>query len=156
MTTWSPQARTDDLIESRVGDDLIVYDTRADRVHCLNPSAVALWRLCDGRSTPEVLAQVLAVDDVEVVWHGLRQLGEQDLLETPAPASRPDSLSRRDALRKLVIGGTIGFAVPTVISIVAPEAASATTCRTSGQTCTGLLQGTCCGGLLCVLGRCGL
>ncbi len=152
MTSWAPRARATGLVESAVADDVILYDTSADRVHCLNPSAAALWRCCDGERTPSKLANLLGVDDVEVVWHGLRQLGEQGLLETPMPDPGDKAVSRRDALRKIVIGGAIGFAIPTVISIVAPEAASAASCRKAGESCTGLLdQGTCCPGLICAV-----
>lgn len=144
-------ARSDGLIETEIADDLVVYDTSVDRVHCLNTSAAALWRACDGTRSLKDLAAFLQVDDAEVIWQGLRQLDEQDLLIGRLPSPRPENLSRREALRKIAIGGAIGFAVPTVISIAAPEAASAASCRRLGQSCQGaiLSQGTCCPGLLC-------
>jgi hypothetical protein len=155
MTPWAPRARADGLIETQVADDMVVYDTATDRVHCLNPSAVALWRACDGAHTPVDLAGALGAE-YEVVWHGLRQLGEQGLLETPVPGPPAQHVSRREALRKIVIGGAIGFAVPTVISIIAPEPAAAASCRTLGEPCT--TEAQCCKVLgvaqLCVLDLC--
>lgn len=156
MNPWAPEARSDGLIESDLAGDVVVYDTRADRVHCLNSSAAALWRLCDGNRGPEALSQALGIDDVEIVWHGLRQLGEQGLLVGTVPDRKPEPVSRRDALRKIVIGGAIGFAVPTVISIIAPAPADAASCKSLGQACTSAAQ--CCKILgvaqLCVLFVC--
>jgi hypothetical protein len=147
---WHPLARTDGLTQSQVGDEVVVYDMAMDRAHCLNPSAAALWRACNGLRTPQMLAEALGVDDVDLVWHGLRQLADETLLQTPVPEAHSSRLSRRDYLRKIAIGAAIGWGVPTVLSIVVPEAAAAASCLPAGASCL-LNPKPCCPGLTCTI-----
>jgi hypothetical protein len=44
--------RRSDVAERWVGDDLVLYDSRAASLHLLNHTAAAVWHLCDGRNTP--------------------------------------------------------------------------------------------------------
>ncbi|MDQ6698338.1 MAG: PqqD family protein, partial [Actinomycetota bacterium] len=46
--SFRPRARTSGLLESGVGDELVLYDVEHDRAHALNAPALALWRACDG------------------------------------------------------------------------------------------------------------
>lgn len=153
-----PMARTTGLLESPADDELVLYDVEHDRAHALNAPALALWRACDGTADVAELARLLATDR-DVVWFGLRELDQQGLLVSPLPASTDlRRIGRREMLRKVAVGGTIGLAVPTIISVVAADPAAAASCRTLGQTCTGgalvclgAAQGTCCAGLVCCL-----
>jgi hypothetical protein len=68
---------------------MMVMDTRADRVHHLNATMAAVWTLCDGKRSPERIAECLAetfdcseVDDVvAAVREALRSLTGLGLLE---------------------------------------------------------------------------
>lgn len=55
-TTLLPKARTEGLIINELTDEVLVYDLRRDKAHCLNPTAAAVWRLCDGQSTAAQIA----------------------------------------------------------------------------------------------------
>ena len=46
----NPCARSEDLIVEELGEELLVYDMKADRGHCLSPVAARVWRRCDGRT----------------------------------------------------------------------------------------------------------
>ncbi|MEJ7582721.1 MAG: PqqD family protein [Acidimicrobiales bacterium] len=154
--SFAPTARTAGLLESLVEDELVLYDVERDRVHALNPTALALWRACDGEADVAKLSQRLAVDP-DVVWYGLRELDRRGLLGPGMPSGADDRrIARRALLKKLAVGGTVGLAAPTILSVVAADPAAAVTCRTSGQSCTGgffacglAVQGTCCTGLRC-------
>lgn len=63
-----PARRTKDLECQEVGDELMVMDARADRVHVLNATMAAIWKLCDGARSSEQIAQALSevVDCSEV------------------------------------------------------------------------------------------
>ena len=63
-----PARRTQDLESQEVGDELMLIDARSDRVHVLNPTMAAIWKLCDGERSPEQIAQALSgvVDCSEV------------------------------------------------------------------------------------------
>ncbi|MEO7556111.1 MAG: PqqD family peptide modification chaperone [Acidimicrobiales bacterium] len=136
--TWLPRARRERLAVTEVGGEVVVYDLDADRAHCLNPSALAIWQSCDGSRTVAEVATVIDAPNEEAVWHGLHQLASEGLLDSALPATAPDrSVSRREMLRKIAIGGAVGLAVPTVISIVAPQAAAAVSKSGNCQACNG-------------------
>lgn len=129
-----PRARTEELLVEELGEEVLVYDQRRDRAHCLNRAAALVWRACDGRTTvTDVAARLegeLAVPAGEpVVWMALHRLERARLLaepvELPAPRAR---FSRREVVRALGIAGGLALALPAVESIVAPLAAQAATC----------------------------
>jgi len=154
--SFVPVRRSAGLLESPVGDELVLYDVGDDRAHALNPTALALWRACDGTADVAALARRLAVEP-ELVWYGLRELDRQSLLMSPLPVGGHDRrIGRREMLKKVAVGGAIGLAVPTILSVVAADPAAAATCKTAGQLCTGgqnncvgAPQGNCCAGLRC-------
>jgi hypothetical protein len=149
-----PRARVECLARE-FGDEVLVYDLQRDVGHCLNSTAAAAWKLCDGNHSPPQIARVLsrqfsAQVDESVVLLALDQLADARLLVEPVvPAKR---LSRRVAIRRIGIAAAI--ALPLVTSIVAPTPAQAASCRPNGAPCTSFLQ--CCS-LLCgpVTGICG-
>jgi len=48
--SWRP-LRRQDLVDQAAGEETLLYDPTADAVHVLNPTAQAIWDLCDGRHT---------------------------------------------------------------------------------------------------------
>ena len=61
-TRSAPHPRRRDDVTVTVSDDRTVLRAADDSVHVLNPTAHALWVLCDGRTTPTEMAE--AVCDV--------------------------------------------------------------------------------------------
>ena len=59
-TEFLPQARHEALITKEADGELLVYDEQRDRAHCLNETAAAVWRLCDGHTTVSEIAQAIA------------------------------------------------------------------------------------------------
>lgn len=160
-TTYLPRARIDGLVVKELTDEVLVYDLHCDKAHCLNLTAAAVWKQCDGRSTATQIARRLSrreagLDaaliniDEQVVWLALEQLSRGHLLEEHAlwSASIP-RMSRREAIRGIGIGAAI--ALPVVVSITAPLPAQAGTCRARGQTCGTSSQ--CCS-QACIGGTC--
>jgi hypothetical protein len=88
-----PARRTRDLECQDVGDELMVMDARSDRVHVLNATMAAIWKLCNGRSSPEQIAQALsevvdcsqAGDLLAVTRDSLRSLAALELFESFEP-----------------------------------------------------------------------
>src|SRR5437868_3755094 len=107
-------------------DELLVYDLKSHRAHCLNQTAAFIWNHCDGRTEVPALAGMLAERlggnvDNNVVWLALEQLGSLDLLQ--GQVRYPDGvpkLSRRDAMKGL---GLAAAAVPLILSVASPTAA---------------------------------
>ena len=118
MTEPFPHARRDDLLVESILDELLVYDTRSHRAHCLSAVAAAVWQACDGQSRVSDLGvkagQVLgATCDEQVVWQALEELSTRDLLRQPIdpPAG---GLDRRAFVRAL------GIVIPLITTIVTP------------------------------------
>ena len=104
-----PKARNGGIITKDIDGELLIYDRTRDRAHCLNETAAAIWKLCDGRrSVGEIAAQLsgaVAVGsrqrtegnrhkaesseqsrvDESVVWLALDKLQRSHLLEAPKP-----------------------------------------------------------------------
>lgn len=152
-----PRARAEGVVVRELDGEVLVYDLDTHRAVCLNASAAAVWRLCDGRRTPSDIRRALGQADVravpeEFVWLALEQLGRDGLLDARLPA-RPSALkglSRREMIRR--VGLAAAVALPAVTSIVAPTPADAASCLPQGAPCQDSAQ--CCQGSLCSGGQC--
>jgi hypothetical protein len=54
-----PFARRD-ITEQVIGEEVMLYDSIAEKIHVLNHSAYAVWTLCDGAHSPDDIHSVLA------------------------------------------------------------------------------------------------
>jgi hypothetical protein len=123
-----PNAREKGLVVQDLPDETLVYDLERHKAHCLNRTAAAVWRLCDGKRDEAALARLLEKElgtaaDEDIVRLALRDLNRARLLREPFAADQP--LSRRRLIRRL--GESI--ALPLVVSIVSPTAAQAASCK---------------------------
>jgi hypothetical protein len=146
-----PRARVD-CLSREFGDEVLVYDLQRDVGHCLNSTAAATWKLCDGSHSPSQIARTLSRQlsqqvEESVVLLALDQLADVHLLVEPhVPLQRT---SRRAAIRRMGIAAAI--ALPLVTSIVAPTPAQAVSCFHNLHACTANVQ--CCSNL-CVANAC--
>lgn len=158
---FRPAARREGIISKEADGELLIYDRVRDRAHCLNGSAAAIWKLCDGQTTPNEIAAKLS-DAVqrqspvvsrqssvaeEVVWLALTELRRTHLLEESERSGHwPQTIlgmSRRDAIRRIGLGAAI--AIPVVASITAPTAVqAAVSCKDRCSPCS---TGECCSGV---------
>jgi len=154
-TNVFPQARRDGLVVRELPDEIVVYDTERHEAHCLNETAAAVWRHCDGETSPTEISFRLAREfatpvEEDVVWLALEELSKQQLLEQAV--ARPTGLTRGDVIRRAGLVASV-LAVPAVFSMAAPDA-KAGNC---GKSCVGPGNGDCAGGstcLTCVGGFC--
>lgn len=162
-----PAARSKGIIRKEVDGELLVYDLERNKAHCLNESAAAIWKLCDGRTSTKEIAASLTKEvgttvDERVVWLALADLRRTHLLEEPkATVQSEDSnsshknrkngewpqvtlgMSRREVVKRIGLGAAI--ALPVVLSITAPTPAQAATCFQANSPC--MTSGECCSGL---------
>lgn len=127
-----PTVREDDLMISRVDDELVIYDQRTEEYHHLNPVATFIWDRCDGETDVGALADQLGrafeVDAPRpLIEEALVELGEADLLAESAPEldQTEDNVDRRTALLKMAATGAAVAALPLVKTMAAPPAAEA-------------------------------
>ena len=136
-----PPSRTQGLVVERLDRETLIYDLERDEAHHLNPTAAAVFGLCDGETTAEQLATKVAERlgqpvSAETVREAVNQLAELGLL-TQAPAIEP-GVSRREVVRKAaLVGAGAAVAGPVIKSIVAPTPAMAASGRCShlGESC---------------------
>jgi hypothetical protein len=160
----NPCARSEDLIVEELGEELLVYDMKADRGHCLSPIAARVWRRCDGRTPAKDMSAELELDP-DAVGRALNELTACKLLQ-PTPelsvvAVSGDGATRRELATRFVKAGAVAAAAPLIVSVAAPTPAQAQTLAFCAQftpqgcgPCAG--QGCCCcvelggDGFLCV------
>jgi hypothetical protein len=149
-----PKARSTALLIEEVADELLVFDVNNNRAHCLNRSAAAIWRHCDGERSIASLANhlfpKLAPTDAErLVSLGVQRLHRRRLLEGSLQQQSID-LSRRHLLKRVaIVAAAAGVAAPLVSTVLAPTSAYAFSCLPSGFPC--MTSAQCCpkGGGLC-------
>lgn len=122
MSELNPEARRDSLLVQELGDELLLYEAKTARAHCLNPTAAQVWRLADGKTSVEELAAQAGVEP-EVVWVALEDLHRESLLLNGEKLFEQSTVSRRDLLQKA--GLLAAAAVPLVMSVTAASPAQA-------------------------------
>src|SRR5262245_15722193 len=126
-----PRARAENIITKElILDELIIYDLVRDVGTSLNAFAAAVWKGCDGQSSPTAIAQALSQGraepvDERAVWLALEKLSRAKLLDAPIklPPSVLSGASRREVIRTLSLGAA--SAVPIVLTVKVPKASAA-------------------------------
>jgi hypothetical protein len=123
-----PLARADQLKIEPLGDETLVYDLSNNKAHCLNRTAAAVWRLCDGQNTAAAITARLRQEldagvDESVVEAALQELSKTNLLEEQMPAMQPGFLGSTLSRREMSLRA--GLMVPIVASILVPTPAAA-------------------------------
>jgi hypothetical protein len=142
-----PRARSEGLVIESLEDEVLVYDLNRQKSHCLNQTAVLIWKHCDGQTSLAQAASLInkvmneAITE-RAVWLGLKQLSDAHLLEerlnVPANLAR---VSRRKLIRRM---GLTAAALPLIMTITAPTAKAQASCLQRGEPCTTNSQ--CCSG----------
>jgi len=150
-----PRMRVEGLVIDELPDEVLVYDLKRHKAHCLNQTAAMVWHHCDGESGSAQIAQRLTRElqtpfAEDLVLLALVQLEKLHLLEESKsmPPELP-RLSRRRMIRNLGLAAAV--AVPVVTSIVSPTPVEAGTCAPAGSPCSDP-RGCCigCNGSTCV------
>jgi Coenzyme PQQ synthesis protein D (PqqD) len=133
------RARRQGLVVQELPDELLMYDLKRHKAHCLNRTAAFVWNHCDGRTTVDELARLMETEwhtpvSEDAVWLALDKLSKAELLEERIvlPAEKA-GISRRSAVRRLGFGAML--AVPVVMSLVSPPAAQAASVPVPCQSC---------------------
>lgn len=151
-----PRARRQDLLIEELAGELLIYDVAKSKAHCLNQSAAAIWKHCDGARSIADLARHLCAglaqgDGEQLVRLGLERLRRRGLLEDAQPFEGVD-LSRRMLIRKLAVAAAaVGIIAPLISTVIAPTPANAASCFPSGAPC--ISPAACCS-RACLAGFC--
>lgn len=133
MRTLKPLARSsDDLVIEEVEGEVLVYDPKSKRAHCLGADAARVWRACDGTKDVAGLSEALELP-IDVVSQALGELEGSALLEdngltvVNGGSSNGEGLTRRQFGRRTAAVGTAAIAAPMLYSIAVPSPAAAAT-----------------------------
>lgn len=55
-----PKARSDLSVQA-IGDEVMLYDSAGEKIHVLNHSAQAIWKLCNGTNTLEDICREMSL-----------------------------------------------------------------------------------------------
>lgn len=124
--TKLPKARTSGLIIENSSDEIVLYDEHRRKAHCLNSTAAAIWRRCDGHTTikemTEQLGRQLPVDvAADVIRATLADLSSKHLLdgvEFPPLANRRELFKRAALMTGVIL-------LPLIASVSIPSRADA-------------------------------
>src|SRR5689334_2463754 len=144
-----PMARQENLIMSEMAEEVLVYDRKSHKAHCLNQTAALIWKRCDGTRTvrqiaAEVEREAGASMPEEFIWLALKQLDQSALLDERFVLPRTASgLTRREALKRAGLAAAIGL--PLITSLIVPTAAEAgvSQCVGTAQLCGGSFPPCC-------------
>jgi hypothetical protein len=124
-----PQSKIKNIVVQEINDDLLIYDLDTNKAVCLNQTAGLVWKACDGKNEIPMIAKYVGrqlgkpVTD-ELIWLAIDQLKNENLLLNSATLkTRFEGLSRREIIKKAGFASMV--ALPTVSSIIAPEAIAA-------------------------------
>lgn len=128
LTNAAPLRRTVQLCVQQVGVESLVYDEREHQAYCLNQIAALVWRLCDGATTPQGIADAAGRElgtplGEQSVLLALDELERHGLLSSKPEHALPPVLTRRVLASRLGAGALL--MVPVVALIAAPTAAQA-------------------------------
>jgi hypothetical protein len=132
MSIARPLARSSELVVEEVDNELLVYDRKNNRAHCLGETAARVWRACDGNTDVGMLSAELDLSS-EMIDEALEQLEASELLDQGlkvfnVDASDGNGITRRElAGRSAKIGTAAAIGAPLILSIAAPTAMAAVT-----------------------------
>ena len=131
-----PLARSEHLIVEELGDEILIYDSKTDKGHCLNPDAAHVWRRCDGKTPAAGLAAQTGLTP-ESVETALDELERCELLQEAEVLEEGAGHTRREMSVKVVKAGAAVAATPLIVSVLAPTPAMAATIRFCAQFSSG-------------------
>lgn len=146
MNNTQPYAPRDQFIIQEMDGELVVYDTARAQANVLNPTAAVIWKLCDGKTSVNEIAQRASRElgapiDTALVWYTLNQLSKKNLLQTRVTMPlNLKTMTRRDFLRAGVVGAAV--VLPVIVTMTAPHVTNAATCVGVGEAC--LENSDCC------------
>jgi hypothetical protein len=143
------------LLRHDLDGQVLVYDSRDDRVHLLDPITGCVLQLLEESGWTregiiyEVSERLSVPKDAGMLDLALEALRAADLLEKDSAPEPMVDVGRRELLRKAALAGAAAFLIPAVTTITATKG--------YGQTAAGNL-GTCAActsGTQCASGTCG-
>lgn len=130
-----PKIRTGFIVQE-LDNEVLIYDTNANKSYCLNSTARIVFNACDGKN----LFSDLELPD-DLIFFTLDEFKKNDLIEDDY-VSPFAGINRREVIKKVGLGTMI--ALPVISGLIAPSAAMAASGACS-SVCIGPGQDVCAG-----------
>ena len=124
----APRSIQQHISIQHVGAETLVYDEQRHKAFCLNEISSVLWMLADGEHTVAQMSGAASLRlgtavSEELVLFTVEELRREGLIEPSSISETMETVSRREMLQRLAVGGAM--LLPVVAAIVAPTAAQA-------------------------------
>src|SRR5215213_10389544 len=116
-----PKQRTSDIVVQDYNDEILIYDLRENKAHCLNKTSAEIWRACNGSKSMDELAEMYG--GREIVWLAVNEMHSRHLVEDVDVSTTYSGMTRREVVRKIGLGSMV--ALPVIASLVAPSSVHA-------------------------------
>ncbi len=147
------------LLRHSLDGQVLVYDSRDDRVHLLDPTTACVLELLEeGGWTPdgiraELVQRLDVTPDAGFLALALDQLRVADLLDQSAPQPEPMvDVTRRDMIGRLAMTGAAALLVPAIATLTATPGYAQGTLFGVGGPCT--TAANCLPNYFCCSGQC--
>lgn len=117
-----PRARNENILVQEIGDEVMIYDSAADKAYCLNKTSAVIFNNCDGETTFDELQRRFNYTE-DLIYLALDELKRSNLLNDKEYVSMLNGLSRREAVKK--VGLATMLALPVITALTAPTAVNA-------------------------------
>lgn len=116
-----PKARTENLLEQNLKDEILIYDLATDKALNLNETSSAVYKACGQNTSFDEIRRKYKFTD-EFIYLALDELKRNNLLAEEYSSPFAET-SRREVIRK--VGLATMFALPLISGLVAPKAINA-------------------------------
>jgi hypothetical protein len=137
MSKIKPLARQTDIVVQEMGNEILIYDLKANKAFNLNETSALIWQLADGKKDIAEIADNLsrrfdsAISE-EFVWLALGELQKKDLLVNQNEMVKFfQGVSRREVIRRIGLTTIISF--PIISTLIFPSSIQALSCPASGS-----------------------
>src|SRR5262249_51710290 len=119
--------KKDFIVVEESRNETLIYDSANNKLHVLTPTATAVWKSCDGKTSVSEIASKLKAelnDEIgeDVTWLALEELDKSGLLENSVSIPQ-GGVSRRALLKTAAL--TVAVSLPMVTTLIAPPPARA-------------------------------
>jgi hypothetical protein len=144
-----PLSRQKDLVEQELKGEVLIYDLKIHKVHCLNDTCAMVWQMCDGTKSVSEISRLIGEKlktpvTEDFIWLALDELKAENLLDNSREIeAKFEGVSRRELIMKAGLLATM-IALPLITSQAAalPGDAQSAACVVESPCTCSVTNGT--------------
>src|SRR6188508_2700941 len=102
-----PKSRESEVVVQEFEKEILIYDLKTNKAHCLNKTSALVYQLCNGKNTVAEISNLISKKlnqpvTEDLVWLALDGFKKDNLLEQSEQFEiNFSNLSRRQVIRKI-------------------------------------------------------